>query len=167
MNFRPCRISKLRFSKISGRDFHQSVARNRFHQNPCNFADVNFFNEKEKVAKNLHIHWTSVLFVRVFPHFVQVNSFAEIEKRNASDDCAHSIRAPVEYGRLPSGRKALVDFVGDAPHGNDNHGQCDPPLRWQFCSHCECDPERQPCKADAVHQFVRVPKSRHLLDCLL
>ena len=127
----------------------------------------NFFNEKEKVAKNLHIHWTSVLFVRVFPHFVQVNSFAEIEKRNAADDCAHGIRAPVEYGRFPSGRKTLVDFVGDTPHGNDNHRQCDPPLRWQFCSHCECDPERQPCKADAVHQFVRVPKSRHLLDCLL
>ena len=167
MNFRPCRISKLRFSKISGRDFHQSVARNRFKQNPCNFADVNFFNEKEKVAKNLHIHWTSVLFVRVFPHFVQVNSFAEIEKRNASDDCAHSIRAPVEYGRLPSGRKALVDFVSNAPCRNNYCGQRNSPQRGQFCSHSKCDPESKPCVADAVHHFVRVPKGRHLLDCHL
>lgn len=106
---------------------------------------------KKMIAKNQSTLKKVFLYRHILPSFVPGDSLAEVKECETADDCAHSVCTPIKYGRLSSRRKTLVNFIGNAPHGNDYHGQKDFPLRGWFCSHSECNPKRQSCKADAMH----------------
>lgn len=106
------------------------------------------------------------LFFRGFL-FAVTNPLAEKKENQATYDCTNRICAPVQRGCFTPWCKGLMKFIKHAIERHDDDWQNNAPFCGHFCSHAKGHPKGQTCKTNAVHQFVRIPKARHMLNGFL